>query len=682
MPILRLLLPLAIVVGLVIFTVSNGTPVVPLKLLGTPTPPLPLAAWVLGAIAAGAGTTLAITTLAQVPAGASRPLRSRSYGERPPYRPANAQRLDDDDDDWQIEELGDDPSPRDSPPGMRSPAMGDRRVSQPIDDQIFDEEEYEDDRDRDEYIEEEQLESDRPRAERSLFRFPFGSPKEPVPSEVRPVWSDDLGQSRRQPTRRSPLEDWDAFSTPRQSWEDWQPQRGADEEESRNRGKRQVRDGEEPPVGSPAREARRQEFEPEPNERRNRGDETVLQDWGRGFPSDWQEYERRAAYDPDEDRDQNADAYQDDEEYVESDPVGDRSRDDEGDRYDDDEYEDAYDRYVPVDVVDGYAPGDSPREYPRDYPRESLRDYSRDYADEDYAPDDDFREDDQRDAEPRDVYPHNVYPRHGDSAEDYSREEVAASDYDRGYDREYEEPYETSAYETSAYETYEPPYADASGDVPYEPPYRESDADGDRATDIESEDGGTYVDYVRYNEDDDYYDDFEAYSSPDQKPSERRSRPSSDDIDGDTAQASSPNVSDNVSDSTDESSDESLLDLDDLENWDDFEESGSTTEPLSRDHSSDSQESESQSSKPQGSEPQASESQKSESPRRIVEVPQKPQTMTRQGTIYSYSYRNPEGSGVGQSESVFEAKAANDSLDEGSEAETPKTNLETDKGED
>lgn len=59
----RLLLVLAIIGGLVVFTLQNTTPAIALIFLGIQFPALPLSWWVLGAIAAGATTTLVIQLL-------------------------------------------------------------------------------------------------------------------------------------------------------------------------------------------------------------------------------------------------------------------------------------------------------------------------------------------------------------------------------------------------------------------------------------------------------------------------------------------------------------------------------------------------------------------------------------------------------------------------------------------
>jgi hypothetical protein len=63
MPVIRLILVLGIVGGLAALAVSNGASMVSLMFLGMATPTLPLAVWLLGAIAAGMVTTLAINLL-------------------------------------------------------------------------------------------------------------------------------------------------------------------------------------------------------------------------------------------------------------------------------------------------------------------------------------------------------------------------------------------------------------------------------------------------------------------------------------------------------------------------------------------------------------------------------------------------------------------------------------------
>jgi hypothetical protein len=66
MPVIRLLLLLLILVGLAAFTLQNWVFQLPLVFLGQQTLVLPLSVWVLGAIAAGALTTLLFTGLLQL----------------------------------------------------------------------------------------------------------------------------------------------------------------------------------------------------------------------------------------------------------------------------------------------------------------------------------------------------------------------------------------------------------------------------------------------------------------------------------------------------------------------------------------------------------------------------------------------------------------------------------------
>ena len=123
----RLILLLAIVGGLTVFALSNGSTLA-LTFLGMQTPTLPLALWVLGAIAAGAMTHLLITALfrlsnllavAEVRSQLRRERRREGNPLRPGQRPLN------DDSDWQNwdgyepreDRLGDDrqpPSPKTS----------------------------------------------------------------------------------------------------------------------------------------------------------------------------------------------------------------------------------------------------------------------------------------------------------------------------------------------------------------------------------------------------------------------------------------------------------------------------------------------------------------------------------------------------------------------------------------
>lgn len=63
MPVIRLALLLAILGGLTLFALQNSSPAVPLVILGVQTQAFPLAVWMVGAIAAGALTTLVIAAL-------------------------------------------------------------------------------------------------------------------------------------------------------------------------------------------------------------------------------------------------------------------------------------------------------------------------------------------------------------------------------------------------------------------------------------------------------------------------------------------------------------------------------------------------------------------------------------------------------------------------------------------
>jgi uncharacterized integral membrane protein len=63
MAIARMFLPLLILAGLALFALQNWSPVLPLVILGLRTQAFPLAIWMIGAIAAGAATTVAVSTL-------------------------------------------------------------------------------------------------------------------------------------------------------------------------------------------------------------------------------------------------------------------------------------------------------------------------------------------------------------------------------------------------------------------------------------------------------------------------------------------------------------------------------------------------------------------------------------------------------------------------------------------
>ncbi|MEB3358884.1 MAG: hypothetical protein VKK04_19315 [Synechococcales bacterium] len=78
MSIAKLILLLLVLGALVVFALENWLPAVPLVILGSSTVALPLAVWILGAIAAGALTTLVVTLLLRLGGGGNVPSRRRS----------------------------------------------------------------------------------------------------------------------------------------------------------------------------------------------------------------------------------------------------------------------------------------------------------------------------------------------------------------------------------------------------------------------------------------------------------------------------------------------------------------------------------------------------------------------------------------------------------------------------
>lgn len=96
MPVIRIVLLLSVVGGLSLFALSNLSPVLSLVFLGIKTPALPLATWILGAIAAGAITSFFLQLLSYLQGGSTRrveeqrevPPRSRSFRREIPKNPA------------------------------------------------------------------------------------------------------------------------------------------------------------------------------------------------------------------------------------------------------------------------------------------------------------------------------------------------------------------------------------------------------------------------------------------------------------------------------------------------------------------------------------------------------------------------------------------------------------------
>ncbi|MEM9448500.1 MAG: LapA family protein [Cyanobacteria bacterium P01_E01_bin.6] len=174
MAIRNLLLLILFVGSLVIFTLENMSPVVPLVILGSQTQALPLAIWLVGAIALGVLTTLLVAGLMQVATSLPRSRTSRFYADRPRYRPANAEPMrDDDEEDWQVIDV-----------------EGDRSAS---------------------------------------VRSSSSAKTAPRPSQIHNTRADEEDRSSRRSPQRSttqqgqssPLEDWDQFTVRRTEWNDW-----------------------------------------------------------------------------------------------------------------------------------------------------------------------------------------------------------------------------------------------------------------------------------------------------------------------------------------------------------------------------------------------------------------------------------------------------------------------------
>ncbi|MBD2071713.1 hypothetical protein H6F93_30045 [Leptolyngbya sp. FACHB-671] len=90
MPVIRLALLLAILGGLTLFALQNWSPAVPLVILGVQTQAFPLAAWMVGAIAAGAFTTLVIAALFGISSTFSAPRTRRPAAPRETSRSTSA----------------------------------------------------------------------------------------------------------------------------------------------------------------------------------------------------------------------------------------------------------------------------------------------------------------------------------------------------------------------------------------------------------------------------------------------------------------------------------------------------------------------------------------------------------------------------------------------------------------
>ena len=87
---IQIILLLSVLAGAILFALQNLSPVVPLVMLGGQTLALPLAVWVLGAIAAGAMTTLVIAGLFRLSAPAKASYRRPSASPAADYYDASA----------------------------------------------------------------------------------------------------------------------------------------------------------------------------------------------------------------------------------------------------------------------------------------------------------------------------------------------------------------------------------------------------------------------------------------------------------------------------------------------------------------------------------------------------------------------------------------------------------------
>ncbi|MEA5566476.1 MULTISPECIES: LapA family protein [unclassified Anabaena] len=143
MAVIRLILLIAIMGGLTLLLVQNWSPVLSLVFLGMRSQPLPLAMWILFSTAAGAGTSLLITSLyklsnyfepRQIPSSSNTTSRrskakSREEFTSAPYtpppksqaEPARKETFDDEFDDWEKNSADDDWNfDQQSPPAPKS----------------------------------------------------------------------------------------------------------------------------------------------------------------------------------------------------------------------------------------------------------------------------------------------------------------------------------------------------------------------------------------------------------------------------------------------------------------------------------------------------------------------------------------------------------------------------------
>jgi hypothetical protein len=471
MSIRNLILLIVIISALIVFALENASPVVPLVILGSETVALPLWVWLLGAIAAGALTTLIIAGLIQVAGSSPRPPKSGYYSDRPRYRPPTDDAAFDDDEDWQVVDVeGDRPStaqPFSSRPSdAQSGASPMESSTKPTANTGF--------------FNREKTGQDASQDEKRTSFFSSFSSKPPSPAS---------------------LEDWDQFSLRRSDWDDWNQyeeaapagQRGHQQSTQR----RGAGSGDRSPSTFP--EERRTAFT---------APETVIQDsqdrdwqdWS-GYQEDWRDGrddDRGAAID-DEDEDRGG--------------YGDRRPYDEA-VYSDDARDD--------DARNDYARDDEDAQY-YDESRESAwvggrgnRDGDR--YDEKFYPEDSYQDSYQEVPYPEDSYPEVTYREQPYREESYR-----------------EQPYQDAEYEVVYETVVDAPMDDEDnypGEAPYEGAaagydYSESDgvednevADADsfgqnsyRSGEDLEDSSGYYTDYVRYSDEDDYYDDYDEYAT-------------------------------------------------------------------------------------------------------------------------------------------------------------------------
>ncbi len=152
----------------------------------------------------------------------------------------------------------------------------------------------------------------------------------------------------------------------------------------------------------------------------------------------------------------------------------------------------------------------------------------------------------------------------------------------------YQDTYPADTYQDTYQETYQDTYPHEGDDG--------AEGRGDRPDNEPEPSDGFYTDYVRYSDEDDYYDDYDDYViARQEKPRPQKREPSDS--------------------STRDAELEELEELEDFEDWDDEAEQPPPSAPSSEPVTGD---------------------------RPIYEVQRQPTAVNRDGTLYSFSYRNAE----------------------------------------